>query len=85
MGDDSETFRFEAVPAEIPGPPVSRRTLLQSIAAISLTPAPLANALAAEDPADALPQERRRLRIDQRFVLFPINNESLSRRVRLVK
>src|SRR5689334_20463987 len=26
----------------------------------------------------------RRLRIDQKFILFPINNESISRRVRLV-
>ena len=37
------------------------------------------------DPADVSSQKKRRLRIDQKFVLFPINNESLSRRVRLVK
>ena len=36
------------------------------------------------DSADASSRERR-LRIDQKFVLFPINNDSLSRRVRLVK
>ena len=37
------------------------------------------------DPADVSSQTRRQLRIDQKFVLLPINNESLSRRVRLVK
>lgn len=41
-------------------------------------------ALASVRSAGAL-QKKRRLRIDQKFVLFPINSESLSRRVRLVK
>lgn len=41
--------------------------------------------MAFTDAADAVSQEKRRLRIDQKFVLFPINNEASSRRVRLVK
>jgi fructan beta-fructosidase len=49
-----------------------------------LTPASSRIALASTDSSDASSKERR-LRIDQRFVLLPINNESLLRRVRLVK
>jgi fructan beta-fructosidase len=42
-------------------------------------------ALPSADSSDASSRKSRRLRIDQKFALFPINNESLSRRVRLVK
>ena len=85
MGDNSKTFGVDAVHPEFPGSPVSRRTLLQSIPAITLALAPSAIALASADSGDASSRKSRRLRIDRKFVLFPINNESLSRRVRLVK
>lgn len=75
---------FDPAYQAILGALVSRRTILQSIPAIVLAPIPSGIALASVDPADAS-QERRQLWIDQKFVLFPINNESLSRRVRLVK
>jgi fructan beta-fructosidase len=42
-------------------------------------------AVASESPSDALLHKESRLRIDRKFVLFPIKNESLSRRVRLLK
>ena len=85
MADNFETFRFDAAHEELPGARLSRRALLQAISSIMLTPAPSGIALASANSADALPQKRRRLRVDERFVLFPINSESLSRRVRLVK
>jgi fructan beta-fructosidase len=50
-----------------------------------LAPATSRIALSSEESADASSQQSRRLRVDQKFVLFPINNESLSRRVRLLK
>src|SRR5688500_17676713 len=78
-------FRSGAVHQGFLGSPVSRRALLQSIPVIPLALAPAEIALAASDSADASSQKTRQLRIDQRFVLFPIHNESLSRRVRLVK
>lgn len=74
-------FRVDAVYQALLGSPVSRRTLLQSVAAVTFAPAALVSANA----IDASPQEKRRLRVDRKFLLFPINNESLSRRVRLVK
>lgn len=49
-----------------------------------LASAPAQTALAAHS-ADDSSQRKHRLRLDQKFVLFPINNESLSRRVRLLK
>lgn len=48
-------------------------------------PATAGIARACADSPDASSKRKRRLRIDQQFVLFPINNDSLSRRVRLVK
>lgn len=85
MGGNSKTFRFNAAHQAFLGSPVSRRTLLQAIPGIMLTSATSGITLASADSADAPSQKKRRLRIDQKFVLFPINNESLSRHVRLVK
>jgi fructan beta-fructosidase len=59
--------------------------LLQAAPAIMLAPVHAETLLASADSADDSSQKKRKLRIDQRFVLFPINNDSLSRRVRLVK
>lgn len=50
-----------------------------------LAPATSGIVLASADSAEASSQAKRQLRIDQKFVLLPINNESVSRRVRLVK
>lgn len=72
---------FDAEYQRLRGSPISRRILMQSIAAITLAPAQLAFAGA----GNATQQRRRRLRIDQKFILFPINNDSLPRRVRIVK
>lgn len=85
MGHRSRALRFDAAHQAFPGLSVSRRTLLRSISAMMLAPATSRIALASEESADASSQQSRRLRVDQKFVLFPINNESLSRRVRLVK
>ena len=82
MGSKPETFRFCAADQEVPGSPVSRRALLQFLPAITLASAS-GIALASADSADASSQKKRRLRIDQKCVLFPINNESSSRRVRI--
>lgn len=83
MGNESETFGFDSVLHDIPGSAISRRAILQSIPVLALAPALSSMTLASE--ADASSRNSRRLRIDQKFVLFPINNESLSRRVRLAK
>jgi fructan beta-fructosidase len=65
--------------------PVSRRTFLKAVQAILLTPATAAIPLASAGSARDSSLKSRRLRIDQRFLLFPVNGESLSRRVRLVR
>lgn len=85
MVGKSETFRSYATHSEFLGSPVSRRMILQSISAIALTPVLADLALAAEAPGEVAARKSRPLRIDRRFVLFPINNEASSRRVRLVK
>lgn len=81
----SNSFRLDVVRHAALDPPVSRRTLLKSIPAILLASAASAIAPESADSADASSPQSRRLRIDQSFLLFPINNESLSRRVRVVK
>ncbi|MBI4166646.1 MAG: glycoside hydrolase family 32 protein, partial [Acidobacteria bacterium] len=70
---------------DFPGSVFRRRTILQSIAALTLAPVLSDLALGSEGSGDVAARKSRRLRIDRNFVLFPINNESLSRRVRLVK
>ena len=85
MGGNSETFRSYATHPEFLDSSVSRRILLESISADTLAPTTSGSALASADSVDASSQKRCRLRTDQKVVLFPINNESLSRRVRLVK
>jgi fructan beta-fructosidase len=83
LENNSKTAGLDAAHPAFVGLAVNRRTLLQSIPAIILAPA--VSGIASAGLADASPQTNRQLRIDQQFVLFPINNESLSRRVRLVK
>lgn len=85
MGDDAKTIRFDAARQAVLGSPITRRALLQAIPAMMLTPAHPRIALASADSPDTSSQKTRRLRVDQQFALFPINNDSLSRRVRLVK
>jgi fructan beta-fructosidase len=68
-----------------PGLLVGRRSILQSIPAIMLAPAISGMAMASGASTDASSKTKRRLRIDHKFVLFPINNEASSRRVRVVK
>lgn len=80
MGDDPRRLRNYAADQDVLGSHVSRRALLQSISAIVFTPA----ALGSEPSSETLRHEKRHLRIDNKFVLFPINNDALSRRVRLV-
>jgi fructan beta-fructosidase len=63
----------------------SRGTVQQSAPTSMPAPSPSGIALASTDLADASSQRKRQLRIDQKFVLFPINNEALSRRVRLAR
>jgi fructan beta-fructosidase len=67
-----------------PQVPVDRRIILQSIAAGALAPLVPDLSLASELPADAS-RRVRKLHIDRRYVLFPVNSDALSRRVRLVK
>jgi len=62
-----------------------RRAILQSISAIALMPMLPGPALASEGSDDGAGRKSRQLRIDRKFVLVPINNESLFRRVRIVK
>jgi len=62
-----------------------RRAILKSISALALTSGLADLALGSTSSGDAAARKSRRLHIDRQFVLFPINNESLSRRVRLVK
>lgn len=82
MGDHPKTFRSGPV---LPRSPVSRRTILQSMSTLLLTPVISEIAPAhADSPAGASPAKRQ-LRIDRKFVLFPISNESSSRRVRLLQ
>src|SRR4051812_4943368 len=64
---------------------VSRRSLLQTIPAMMLAPVSSEVALASTDSPSRPPQKQRHIRVDQKYVLFPINNESRSRRVRLLK
>lgn len=56
MENNSETFR-SGVHQEFLGSPVSRRTLLKSIPAITLAPAPWGIAPASADSADASSQK----------------------------
>lgn len=62
-----------------------RRRFLQSMAALTLIPAlpEVVPGAPTESTAGALTRKTRELRIDRKYVLFPVNNESLSRRVRL--
>lgn len=83
MGDDSKVIRVEEAQPALPSLPLSRRTLLQSISAVVL--ASTHSEIALGDSPDASSQVKRQLRIDRDFVLFPVNSESLSRRVRIVK
>jgi len=64
---------------------LKRRVVLKSLSALILAPSISDLALASEGSGDVSERKSRQLRIDRRFILFPINNESLSRRVRLVK
>jgi fructan beta-fructosidase len=77
---ESEIFGSNEVDDNSSGPMIRRRTILQSIPALAVAPALSGLALASEGSS----QSRRQLRIDRQFVLFPINNDSLSRRVRLL-
>ena len=74
MGGDSKTLDPNATPQAFPGSPVSRRSLLQAVPAIMMAPATPGIALASADSPRASSKETRRLQIDKKFVLFPINN-----------
>ena len=62
---------------------VSRRALLQSIPAIALALNSTQNTLASADSESKSSRITRHVQIDRKYMLFPINNEALSRRVRL--
>ena len=64
---------------------LERRAFLQSISALTLAHVLSPVALGSEGSGDVAARKSRPLWIDRQFVLFPINNESLSRRVRLTK
>jgi fructan beta-fructosidase len=85
MGNGSETLKSDAVQNNVAGPMLRRRAILQSIAALTVAPALSDLALASDGAGDVAAGKSRRVRIDGQFVLFPINGESLSRRVRLVE
>lgn len=85
MADKIETFRLKGVHNDFFTSIFRRRAILQSLAALTLVPALPKLTLASENSGDVVARKSRRLHIDRPFVLFPINNEALSRRVRLVK
>lgn len=64
---------------------IHRRAILQSLPALALAQALSGVALPSESSGDVAEHKSCRLRLDRQFVLFPINNEALLRRVRLIK
>jgi fructan beta-fructosidase len=85
VGNESEKFRLGVVQDDCARSVLRRRTILQSIAALTMASA-LSDLVLASDGSGIIGDRKTRpLRIDRQFVLFPINSESLSRRVRLVK
>jgi len=67
------------------GVPLDRRRLLQSISAIALTPVLSDPARAKDAAVECIDRQTHPLRIDKRYMLFPVNNDALPRRVRLMK
>jgi fructan beta-fructosidase len=66
------------------GSSVSRRTLLQTLPAMLLTTVQ-AGAGGSTDADGISSETTRRLKVDRQFILLPINNESASKRVRLLE
>jgi len=85
MTHDSKSTGIDAADDTFLASRVSRRSLLQTIPAMMLAPVSSEVALASTDPPSHSLRRQRHIRVDQKFVLFPINSESRSRRVRLLK
>lgn len=85
MANESETSLTQATPDDLPVATMHRRALLQSVSALTLAAAFSNVVFGSESSGDVAARRTRSLRIDQKFVLFPINNESLPRRVRIMK